>query len=141
MYVKGKNMATTRIEYLGDLRTKCIHEKSGVELITDAPTDNNGLGESFSPTDLIATAYGSCMLTIIGIYCKNNNIDFKFAHAEVLKVMGSGPRRVDKLIIQIDFSGNDWDESTREKIVIAGENCPVAKSVNDSIQVEFTYQF
>ena len=74
MYLKRCDMATAVVEYLGGLRTKCTHVKSGTEIITDAPTDNNGLGESFSPTDLVATAYTSCILTIVGIYCNNHNI-------------------------------------------------------------------
>ena len=68
-------MATVRIEYLGDLRTRCTHEKSGAQLITDAPTDNHGKGESFSPTDLVATGFISCMLTVVGIHCNENNIE------------------------------------------------------------------
>ena len=87
-------MATSKIEYLGDLRTKSIHLASGKEIITDAPLDNNGKGEFFSPTDLVAVSYVSCMLTIIGIYCNNNNIDFTFGHASINKVMSSNPRRI-----------------------------------------------
>lgn len=134
-------MATTTIEYLGGLRTKCTHGNSGTELITDAPLDNNGLGQSFSPTDLIASSYGSCMITIIGIYCDKNGIPFNHAFASVNKIMTSNPRRVAKLIIKIDFSGNNWDEQTQGKIIKAGEACPVAKSVSDEIEMEFTYQF
>ena len=80
-------MATAAIEYLGELRTKCRHLKSGKEFITDAPTDNNGKGEAFSPTDIVATAYVSCMLTIIGIYCDKNDLEFLQGRGEVVKSM------------------------------------------------------
>ncbi|MDC0100175.1 OsmC family protein, partial [Crocinitomicaceae bacterium] len=67
-------MATSKVEYLGGLRTKATHLKSGSEIVTDAPVDNNGKGEAFSPTDLMATAYASCLLTIIGIFCANHDL-------------------------------------------------------------------
>ncbi|MBL1281189.1 MAG: OsmC family protein [Fluviicola sp.] len=134
-------MATTKVEYLGNLRTKCTHLKSGVEIITDAPTDNNGKGESFSPTDLLATSYASCMITIIGIYCNEKDIDFKSCTAEVTKIMGSAPRRVAELQINLDFSGNNWSDSIQKRIKSVGESCPVAKSVKTEMKTEFIYQF
>ena len=134
-------MATSKVEYLGELRTKCTHLKSGTEIFTDAPTDNNGKGEVFSPTDLLATAYGSCMLTIIGIYCNNHNLEFKHGNAEVNKIMGVDPRRVAKLEINLDLSGNGWDEHTQLVVKRAGEACPVAKSVDPLMEIEFNYQF
>ena len=142
MYAKPLEiMATSRIEYLGDLRTKCTHLKSGVELVTDAPVDNNGKGESFSPTDLVATAYVSCMLTIIGIFCNNNAISFTKGTAEVNKIMGSDPRRISALEIELDFTGNNWTEAEQRQVRNAGENCPVAKTVGEDVEVTFTYQF
>ena len=134
-------MATSKVEYLGGLRTKCTHLKSGTEIVTDAPVDNNGKGESFSPTDLLATAYASCMITIIGIFCRNNGIQFDSASAEVNKIMEADPRRIGKLEIFIDFSGNGWDEETQEKVVQTAESCPVAKSVDANMELEFNYQF
>ncbi|MDG1741721.1 MAG: OsmC family protein [Crocinitomicaceae bacterium] len=134
-------MATSKVEYLGDLRTKCTHLKSGKEILTDAPVDNNGKGESFSPTDLVATAYVSCMITIIGIYCNSNRISFEQGTAEVTKEMGSNPRRISKITIYMDFSDNKWDAATQEKIIRAGEACPVAKSVDPSMELEFNYNF
>lgn len=134
-------MATSRIEYLGKLRTKCTHIKSGEEIITDAPVDNNGRGSSFSPTDMAATAYASCMITIIGIYCEQNNIEFEHCTSEVNKIMGSNPRRISALEIWLDFSGNNWDEDTQRRVQNAGENCPVAKTFSDDVEITFTYQF
>lgn len=134
-------MATSKVEYLGGLRTKCTHLKSGTEIFTDAPVDNNGKGEVFSPTDLVATAYASCMLTIIGIYCEKHNLNFDHGNAEINKIMGSDPRRISKLVISIDLSGNGWDEHTQLVVRRAGETCPVAKSVDPLMEIEFNYQF
>ncbi|MBB78287.1 MAG: osmotically inducible protein OsmC [Crocinitomicaceae bacterium] len=134
-------MATSKIEYLGDLRTKSIHLASGKEIITDAPLDNNGKGEFFSPTDLVAVSYVSCMLTIIGIYCNNNNIDFTFGHASINKVMSSNPRRIKSIEIDFDFSKNNWDNSIHKRIKDAGESCPVARTIGNNIELHFQYKF
>lgn len=134
-------MATSKVEYLGGLRTKCTHLKSGVEIITDAPVDNNGKGEAFSPTDLVATSYASCLITIVGIYCNAHDIYFNHCESEVTKTMGVNPRRISRLDIYLDFSKNSWDEKTQDKIQKVGEACPVAKSVNPEMEVEITYLF
>lgn len=134
-------MATAKIEYLGGLRTKCTHLKSGTEIVTDAPTDNNGRGEAFSPTDLIATAYVSCMFTIIGIYCNKNGLEFVHGNASVNKIMGSGPRKVQALEIEMDLSQNNWTAEQIEAVVAAGEACPVAKSVDPDMEIEIKYNF
>lgn len=134
-------MATTKVEYLGNLRTKCTHLKSGVEIITDAPVDNNGKGEAFSPTDLVAAAYASCLITIVGIYCEEHDIPFSTCTSEVTKTMGSAPRRISGLEIVLDFSENNWEESIQKRVKRAGESCPVAKSVKSEMNVEFIYSF
>lgn len=141
MYVKQGNMATARIEYLGHLQTKCTHLKSGVEYITDAPVDNNGKGSSFSPTDMLAASYVSCMLTIIGIYCAKNGLNFVHGAGEVNKTMGSDPRKVSGLEINLDLSGNGWDEKQQLAVQRAAENCPVAKSVDENMRLKFLYTF
>jgi len=130
-------MITSTVEYLGDLRTKCTHLKSGTEILTDAPVDNKGKGEAFSPTDLVATAYASCMITIIGIYCNEHGINFKSAKANVQKIMESNPRRVGKIVIHLDLSGNNWTDLEAEKAIRAGKACPVAKTVSENVEVEF----
>ena len=81
------------------------------------------------------------MLTIVGIYCDNHNIDFKHGVAEVNKIMGSNPRRIEKLEIVVDFSGNNWDESIHQRIIKAAETCPVAKTIENDVEVLFEYQF
>ena len=130
---------TSKVVYLGDLRTECTHIQSGTKIITDAPLDNQGKGESFSPTDLLATSLASCMITIIGIYCKNHEINFDSCTAEIEKIMGVNPRKVEKIIVHMDFTGNNWDSSTLEKVIIAGKTCPVAKTIEDSVQIEFNF--
>ena len=130
---------TSKVVYLGDLRTECTHIQSGTKIITDAPLDNQGKGEAFSPTDLLATSLASCMITIIGIYCKNHGINFDSCTAEIEKIMGVNPRKVEKIIVHMDFTGNNWDSSTLEKVIIAGKTCPVAKTIEDSVQIEFNF--
>ena len=134
-------MSTATVEYLGNLRTKCIHLQSGAEIITDAPVDNNGRGEAFSPTDLVATSYASCMLTIIGIFCNNNGYTFEKGKADVTKIMAAEPRRIGEIVINMDLSGNGWDTLTQEKVLRAAKACPVAKSVHEDITITFDYKF
>lgn len=129
----------SKVVYLGDLRTECTHIQSGTKIITDAPLDNQGKGEAFSPTDLLATSLASCMMTIIGIYCKNHGINFDSCTAEIEKIMGVNPRKVEKIVVHMDFTGNNWDSSTLEKVIIAGKTCPVAKTIEDSVQIEFNF--
>jgi uncharacterized OsmC-like protein len=139
--LKANNMATSSVKYLGNLRTECTHERSGTKIITDAPIDNNGMGEAFSPTDLLATSYASCMITIIGIHCNKNGLSFKSAEASVVKSMGSGPRKVSAIDINLDLSGNNWTEEEKKAVIAAAEVCPVALSVSDAISVNINYTF
>lgn len=134
-------MITSKVTYLGNLRTSCEHLQSGTKIITDAPTDNHGKGEAFSPTDLVATAYASCMITIIGIYCNNNNYTFEHAEAAVTKIMASNPRRIDQIEISIDLSQNGWDEATQKKVEIAARACPVAKTLDGNVSAEIVFKF
>jgi len=126
-------MKTSEITYLGKLRTNAVHLKSGNIVITDAPTDNKGKGEYFSPTDLLATSLASCMLTIIGIVAEENNFCITNTKAEVTKVMGDKPRRIIEIIIDFYFNK---DFSAKEKTLInnAINNCPVGKSLNPEIK-------
>lgn len=130
-------MITSEIKYLGNLRTECHHLASGTVIETDAPIDNKGKGERFSPTDLVATAYASCMMTIMGIYCNEHGIEMNTGIARVQKIMEANPRRIGKLIIETDFSGNNWSELEAEKVLRAGKACPVAKTLGDNVEVEF----
>lgn len=132
-------MATSTVKYLGGLRTECTHLQSGTVIHTDAPTDNHGKGEKFSPTDLVATAYASCMISIIGIYCNEHGHSYEHGTATVTKIMASAPRRIGKLVIEMDLSGNGWDAETFEKVKRAALACPVARSVSADIELEITF--
>lgn len=134
-------MTKINVTYLGSLRTKSIHIQSGNEIITDAPLDNNGKGEAFSPTDLLASAYVNCMLTIIGIYCDQRDIKFNNCAAEVEKHMTDSPRRIGGLDININFEENDWDEKQKKKIESAAINCPVAKSISSDIKINIKFNY
>jgi uncharacterized OsmC-like protein len=132
-------MATARVTYLGNLRTSCEHLASGTKILTDAPIDNQGKGEAFSPTDLVATSLASCMMTIMGIYCQTHGINFESCDATVEKLMGSGPRRIEKVVVNMDLSGNDWDEHTLKKVIMAGRACPVALTLEGNVELEFNF--
>ena len=133
-------MVTAEVNYLGGLRTECKHVRSGTIILTDAPVDNKGRGEAFSPTDLVATAYASCMLSIIGIHCEENELKFEHGKASVVKVMFATPRRIGRIEIEMDLRGNDWSSEEIERIVRVAKACPVAKSVHEDIEIEFTYK-
>ena len=134
-------METVKIEYIGQLRTSCTHLKSGQQIITDAPTDNNGKGEAFSPTDLLATSYGACMLTIIGIYCDKNGLNFENGEVGVTKIMAADPRRVSSLEINLRLGGNGWTEVDQKKVIAAAKACPVAKSVSEAMEIKLNFEF
>ncbi|MFM6945505.1 MAG: OsmC family protein [Flavobacteriales bacterium] len=129
-------MKTARVSYLGELRTQAQHLGSGTTIITDAPLDNHGKAEAFSPTDLVATSLASCIMTIMGIYCQSNGIEFKAAEASVEKHMATAPRRISKIVIDLDLSGNNWDETTKKKVIAAGKACPVAHTLEGNVDLE-----
>ena len=130
-------MATSKTTYQGQLRTSAIHSQSNNEIITDAPTDNHGKGEAFSPTDLLATSLASCMLTIIGIKARDMDIDIAGTTAEVTKVMSADPRRVSEVHVVITFN-QDLDDKTQKIFYNTALTCPVAKSIHPDIIQEVT---
>ncbi|CAN6959893.1 MULTISPECIES: OsmC family protein [Psychrobacter] len=125
-------MTTSKVTYQGDLRTTAIHLQSKDEIITDAPTDNQGKGEAFSPTDLLATSLASCMLTIIGIKARDMDIDIAGTMAEVTKVMAADPRRVSEVHIVITFN-QQLDDKTQKIFYNTALTCPVANSLHPDI--------
>ena len=134
-------MVNIQIEYQGELHCKATHGPSGTELSTDAPKDNQGRGESFSPTDLLATALGTCMLTIMAIAARTLNIDVAGATASVEKEMTAAPpRRIQRLTVKIHVP-NAPSPADREKLERAAHACPVHKSLHPDVQVpiEFTW--
>ena len=129
---------TSKITYLGDLRTSSIHLQSGTEIISDAPIDNKGKGEAFSPTDMLANSLGSCMMTIMAIKAQDLNVDLKGSTVGVTKVMQTEPRRIGKLGIEMKMKGT---VSEKEKIILerVAMNCPVYLSLNPVIEKEISF--
>jgi len=125
-------MTTSEVTYQGDLRTAAMHLQSNNEIITDAPTDNHGKGEAFSPTDLLATSLASCMLTIIGIKAADMGVDITGTTAEVTKVMAADPRRVSEIHVVMTFS-QALDEKTLKIFYNTALTCPVANSLHPDI--------
>jgi len=132
---------TSKTEYLGNLRTEAVHLRSGNKVITDAPIDNNGKGEAFSPTDLVATALSSCMITLMGIGANNHDFVLGPARAEIEKIMGSNPRRIQEVVVQIEIEDTGYSDKQKAILETAAINCPVAKSLStDLVQtVSFRY--
>lgn len=133
-------MAIAKITYEGALHCEAIHLKSGKGLETDAPTDNNGKGEAFSPTDLMSTSLGLCMITIMGIKARSMDLDLEGTEIMVEKVMASDPRRIAEIGLSIRIP-HDLPEKTREILEAAGRACPVAKSLHPDVvqSVQFVW--
>ena len=128
-------------KYVGELRTESTHLKSSNVIITDAPKDNNGKGNAFSPTDLVASALCSCMTTVMGICANKNQFDLPNSTAYITKVMSSHPRRISKIIIEINFDKNNLSEQNIEKLIAVAEGCPVAQSLSSDLIQEVKFNF
>lgn len=135
-------MKTSKITYLGNLRTEAVHLKSGKIVITDAPPDNNGKGEAFSPTDLLSTSLGCCMLTIMGIVAERHAIDIKGTTIDITKIMEANPRRVGEIVVEFLMPPNNYSEKDKQLLENAALTCPVAQSLKAELKqtVKFTYQ-
>jgi len=134
-------MATSKVIYSGDLRTKAVHLSSGNEIITDAPVDNQGKGEAFSPTDLVATSFASCMLTIMGIGARGHGFSIEGTSVEVTKIMGNNPRRIVEILAIFNFPPNNFTDKQKAFLRNAAETCPVAKSIHPEIKQTITFNF
>ena len=130
---------TSKITYLGELRTEAVHLQSGNIIITDAPTDNQGKGEAFSPTDLCATALASCMLTIMGISARNHDIQIEGTTATVHKIMAANPRRIEAIEINIHFPIKPFTDLQKKVLETAGRTCPVALSLHENIEQRINF--
>lgn len=131
---------TSKVSYLGDLRTSSIHLQSGSEIISDAPLDNNGKGEAFSPTDTVANALASCMMTVMGIKARDLNLDFRGSTAAVTKIMQAEPRRINA--IEIVFEMNiATDEKTKTILERTAMTCPVFLSLNPEIEKRISFNW
>lgn len=124
---------TSKVIYLGELRTECTHLQSGNTILTDAPTDNHGKGEAFSPTDLLATALGSCMLSIMAIKSKDLNINLEGSTVEITKIMQAEPRKIARIEIKMNMS-IATDDKTKIILERTAMNCPVLLSLNTDIE-------
>jgi len=131
-------METVRTKYLGGLRTEAEHVASGTKIVTDAPVDNHGKGEFFSPTDLLATAYGCCALTITGIAAQSHGFDIDGAEVKTTKIMGSDPRRVVELVVEFTFPHNRYSDKERKIIELSTIQCPVANSLDPALKITRT---
>lgn len=125
-------MATIETVYLGGLRTEATHVQSGNEIITDAPTDNQGRGEAFSPTDLLSASLGSCMLTIMGIQARNHNINIDDTKCSIVKIMAANPRRVSEIQIKFQFP-EQYAEKDQKMLERAALTCPVLESLHPDL--------
>lgn len=135
-------MATSLVKYIGGLRTEATHIQSNTKIITDAPLDNHGKGEAFSPTDLMATSLANCMLTIIGIKANTEGMTgIDGTIAEVTKVMASDPRRVSEIHIHLKFPKNKYTEKEKKIYENVAHTCPVAKSLHPDLKQVITIEW
>lgn len=134
-------MTTLTAIYKGQLRSEASHTRSGTTLITDAPPDNMGKGEAFSPTDLIGAALSTCMMTTMGIWAQREGIDLSGMETEVVKVMASDPRRIAELKVKLIYKQLQASHEQKEKLKSIALNCPVALSLSDSLIQSVTFDF
>ena len=135
-------METASVIYLGELRTEALHTRSGEKLITDAPPDNQGRGEAFSPTDLLSTSLACCMITLMGIAAREKDIPLNGLRAKVFKHMSAAPRKVERIEVQLAMDGEGLGTRERTILETAARTCPVARSLHpDLVQdLSFTYR-
>jgi uncharacterized OsmC-like protein len=131
---------TSQIIYKGGLRTTAVHLQSQTTIETDAPTDNQGKGERFSPTDLVATALGTCMVTTMAIKARTMDIELEGTRVDVTKVMVSDPRRIGKIIAHVFFpAGLNLDDKTREILERTARTCPVERSLHPDLELDLAF--
>lgn len=134
-------MPTVEARYLGNLRVECEHVQSGTKLVTDAPTDHHGQGQSFSPTDLCCTSLGTCVMTIIGIWAAEKNIDLTGTRIEITKIMAADPRRIKRVELVYHFPPNKFSAQDREAIERIARTAPVPLSLSPDIEQVFVFDW
>lgn len=132
---------TSKVIYKGNLRTECEHLQSKSKFITDAPVDNQGKGEAFSPTDTVATAVASCMLTVMGIKARDMEVDIEGTTAEVTKTMAANPRRISGVEVAVSVKGDVLSEKERTILENAAKTCPVLQSIHPDIEQDITFSY
>lgn len=133
-------MSTSKVVYKGDLRTESTHLQSGTIILTDAPTDNHGRGEAFSPTDMVANSLATCMFSIMGIKAKQMDIDLVNSTADVTKVMQAEPRKISEIIVTFEMKAN-IDEKSKTILERAAMTCPVFLSLHPDIKKTITFNW
>ncbi|HQW22187.1 MAG TPA: OsmC family protein [Bacteroidia bacterium] len=134
-------METIRTIYLGDLRTEAEHVKSGEKIITDAPVDNQGKGEAFSPTDLMSASLGSCMMTLMGIAARTHEIPFENIGCKITKIMAANPRRVQEIVVEFDMGSTKYSDKEKRILSNAAKTCPVALSLHPDLLQTVSFNF
>ncbi|MBM3579523.1 MAG: OsmC family protein [Alphaproteobacteria bacterium] len=132
---------TIKTKYLGELRTESVHVKSGSQLITDAPLDNEGKGEAFSPTDLLTTSLATCMITVMGIAANQCKLRIDDLKCDVTKIMTTNPRKIAEVIIELNFAPNDFSKEQRQILQDAAYSCPVALSLHPDLKKTVSFNF
>lgn len=127
--------------YLGNLRVECVHQQSGTVIVTDAPTDNGGKGEAFSPTDLCATALGACALTIMGKYGETHGCDISGATVQIEKKMGVNPRRITGIDVTFTFPDREFTDKQKAGLEKAALTCPVHHSLHPDLEQKFVFKW
>ena len=128
-------------QYKGGLRNEMTHLKSNNTIMTDAPTDNHGKGEAFSPTDLVCGALAACMMTIMGITAQTHEFDIDGTTYEIKKTMAADPRRIGQIDISVNFPKHDYTDKQKAMLKAAADTCPVAKTLGSEVVINLTLNF
>lgn len=134
-------MTTLTSVYKGDLRTESVHTRSGNVVITDAPVDNNGKGEAFSPTDLVCTALSTCMLTTMAIWAEREGLDLKGMQVEVIKIMAANPRKIAEIQVKLSKPNLVATPAQKNRLREIAHTCPVALSLHDTVKQTIQFEF
>jgi len=134
-------METVKSIYLGELRTQATHIQSDTTINTDAPNDNHGKGEAFSPTDLFVASFGSCMLTIMGISAQAHGFNIDGTTAKITKIMSANPRRVAEIIVELTFPQNNYSDKEKKFIELCAKECPVANSLHPEVKQTVIFNY
>jgi Predicted redox protein, regulator of disulfide bond formation len=134
-------METARTKYISDLRTEILHVRSGSIITTDAPVDNKGKGENFSPTDMVASALGSCIFTIMGIAAREHSFSIDGSSCKITKIMTESPRKIGEIKIEFDLTGYDYSDKQKKILEYCVKTCPVALTLNESVIQNVTLLF
>jgi len=134
-------METAKTRYVGDLRTEITHLRSGSVIVTDAPVDNKGKGEKFSPTDMVASALGSCIFTIMGIAAREHGFSIDGSTCTITKIMTDSPRKIGEIKIEFDLTGNSYTDKQKKILNYCVKTCPVSLSLHESVNQNVTLKF